>query len=83
MDFAGHLIYSREELREQSARAAQAGTLVPVPPQGTVLLVTQMAEDRLGFVLADTERLCRSPDKAWEALRGAWIRLAEQERERS
>jgi hypothetical protein len=54
-----------------------------VPPQGTVLLVTQMAEDRVGFVLVDTERLCRSPDRAWEALRGAWIRLAEQERERS
>ena len=54
-----------------------------MPRPGTVLLVVPVSEDRVGFVLVDTERLCRSPDKAWEALRGAWIRLAEQQRERS
>jgi hypothetical protein len=48
-----------------------------------VPLVVPVSEDRVGFVLVDTERLYRSPDKAWEALRGSWIRLAGQERERS
>jgi hypothetical protein len=29
-----------------------------------VLLVVPVSEDRVGFVLVDTERPCRSPDKA-------------------
>jgi hypothetical protein len=42
-----------------------------------------VTEERVGFVLVDAVRLMRSPDKAWETVRDAWIRLAGQERERS
>jgi hypothetical protein len=59
---------------------ASPAAIVPVPPPGTVLFVVERG-DRVVFCLVSTEQLCRSPDKAWEALRGAWIRLAEHERD--
>ena len=60
---------------------ASRGAIVPVPRQGTVLLVVPDGDDRVGFVLCDIAQLCASPDTAWSALRRAWIRLAAQLRE--
>ncbi len=59
---------------------ASRAAIVLVPGPGAVLLVVPDGDDRVGFVLLDVAELCRSPDAAWAALRGAWIRLAEQMR---
>ena len=59
------------------------GTVVPVPMRGCALLVVALDDDHVGYVNVSVERLNRSPDEAWTALRHAWVRLGEQERERA
>ena len=61
---------------------ADLAAIVPVPPRGCVLLVAPTNDPgRVGFVMISVEQLCRSPDDSWAALRWAWLRLAEQQRQ--